>query len=49
MRIALEDVGLERIAVVYPGDRRYPIADRIEAVPLRDLATPAGLFGKAGL
>jgi predicted AAA+ superfamily ATPase len=48
MRIALEDVGLERIAVVYPGDRRYPIADRIEAVPLRDLATPAGLFGKAG-
>ena len=49
MRIALEDVGLERIAVVHPGDRRYPIADRIEAVPLRDLATPAGLFGLTGL
>lgn len=45
MRIALEDVGLERIAVVHPKDKRYPIADRIEAVPLRDLATPAGLFG----
>ena len=49
MRIALEDVGLERIAVVHPGDRRYPIADRIEAVPLRDLATSQGLFGGGGL
>lgn len=37
MRIALEDLGLDRIAVVYPGEKRYPLADRIEAVPLRGL------------
>ena len=34
MRIALEDLKLDRIAVVYPGPKRYPIADRVEAVPL---------------
>lgn len=48
IRIALEDLGLERVAVVYPGDRRYPIADRVEAVPLRDVATPGALFGEQG-
>jgi predicted AAA+ superfamily ATPase len=45
MRSALEDLGLERIAVVYPGPRRYPIGDRVEAVPLSTLATPGALFG----
>jgi len=34
LRIALEDMSLERIAVVYPGARRYPLADQVEAVPL---------------
>lgn len=48
IRIALEDLGLERVAVVYPGDRRYTIADRVEAVPLSDLATPGGLFREPG-
>ena len=43
MRIALEDLQLERIAVVYPGPRRYPLADRVEAVPLSEVA--AGLDG----
>lgn len=44
MRIALEDLGLDRIAVVYPGEKRYPLADRIEAVPLRELAERERLF-----
>ena len=44
MRIALEDLELERIAVIYPGPRRYRIADRIEAVPLSELAQPGQLF-----
>lgn len=48
IRIALEDLGLERVAVVYPGDRRYPIADRVEAVPLGHLTHPGGLFGEGG-
>lgn len=43
MRTALEDLALERVAVVYPGARRYPLADRIEAVPFRDLANPDAL------
>src|SRR5262249_20936341 len=34
IRIALDDLQLERIAVVYPGTLRYQIADRVEAVPL---------------
>jgi len=45
MKIALADVGLERIAVVYPGDKRYPITDRVEAVPLAELVTKGSLFG----
>ena len=45
IRIALEDLGLERVVVVYPGDTRYAISDRVEAVPVAALANPAGLFG----
>jgi predicted AAA+ superfamily ATPase len=47
IRIALEDLGLERVAVVHPGGRRYPIADRVEAVPLGALAEPGGLFAES--
>jgi len=46
IRIALGDLGLERIAVVYPGEKRYPIADRVEVVPLNELVTEGGLFGE---
>ncbi len=47
MRIALEDLELARLWAVYPGDRAYPLADRIEAVPLaaivqRDFRPPDG-------
>lgn len=34
---ALHDLGLERVAVVYPGVRRYPIASGVEAVPLHEV------------
>lgn len=34
MRIALKDLKLERIAVIYPGSQRYTMHDRVEAVPL---------------
>ena len=44
LRIALEDVGLQQIAVVYPGTRRYWLAERIAAVPMREV-----LFGGRGL
>src|ERR1017187_3339627 len=35
MRIALEDLKLSELKVVYPGDRRYWLAPKVEAIPLR--------------
>ena len=37
MRIALEDLKLERIAVIYPGDRRYSLHKKIEVVPFETI------------
>ena len=44
IRIAIDDLGLERVAVVYPGAKRFSLADRVEAVPLDTLADPGSLF-----
>lgn len=45
MRIALADLKLERVSVVFPGRRRYSLADRVSAVPLEDLTKGmSGLF-----
>jgi uncharacterized protein len=44
MRIAMDDLKLDRLVVVYPGDRRYVLTDRVEVIPLVDLADPGG-FG----
>jgi uncharacterized protein len=38
MRTALQDLRLEALYVVYPGERRYALADKVEAVPLAELA-----------
>jgi hypothetical protein len=35
MHIALADLGLEQLWVVYPGDEEYELAERISALPLR--------------
>ena len=43
-RTARSDLGLEKIAVIYPGAKRYPIADRAEAIPLTALAGEAPIF-----
>ena len=37
MRIALEDLQLDALYVVYPGPHRYALAPRVEAVPLAAL------------
>lgn len=34
MHIAMKDLKLQRLWVVYPGAHRFPMADRIEAIPL---------------
>lgn len=36
MHIALADLGLDKLFVVYPGNDRYPLHEKIEALPLRD-------------
>jgi len=38
MRIALEDLGLMRLAVLYPGHQRYDLERRVAVVPLEELA-----------
>jgi len=40
MRIALEDLQLERIVVLYPGNKRYALAEQVEVVPLAELDQP---------
>ena len=45
MRIAMADLKLDEVRVVYPGTRRYPLAEGIEAVPLVDLVKPTGRKG----
>jgi predicted AAA+ superfamily ATPase len=42
MRIALEDLKLDRLIVVYPGDLRYPLAERVEVIPLGELVGQPG-------
>ena len=37
MHIALDDLQLERLVVVYPGTRPYPLSERVAAVPLEIL------------
>lgn len=39
MRIALDDLRLEHLIVLYPGMRRYPLSTRVTAVPLAEFAT----------
>jgi len=40
MRTALVDLGLEHLAVIYPGSLRYPLEEQVTAVPLQVLADP---------
>jgi hypothetical protein len=45
MRIALEDLKLERIVVIYPGKRRYSIHKQVDVVPFDEiLGGMKGLF-----
>lgn len=37
IRNALTDLELDTVSVVYPGEKRYPLADRVEAVPFEQL------------
>jgi predicted AAA+ superfamily ATPase len=42
MRIALADLKLDELRVVYPGEKRYTLAENVEAVPLAELVLARG-------
>jgi predicted AAA+ superfamily ATPase len=44
MHIAMEDLQLDRLLVIYPGPHSYLLADNIQTVPLKTLAEIAGNF-----
>lgn len=44
IRIAIEDLSLEAVAILYPGTKRYSLADNVEAVPLSELARGRAVF-----
>lgn len=44
MQIAMQDLRLDRLVVLYPGEHRYSMGKRVEAVPLREAA-----LGAAGI
>jgi predicted AAA+ superfamily ATPase len=48
IRTAIADLGLDRLAIVYPGDQRFHLDERVEVVPLRELAEPGSLFSATG-
>jgi len=44
IRNALTDLGLKRVIVIYPGTKRFPLSDQVEAVPLQSIGEKAPLF-----
>jgi len=50
MRIAMEDLRLEKLTVLYPGDVRYDLGANVSVMPVADLATGGGeaLTNRAG-
>ncbi len=43
IRTALQDLHLEGVKILYPGNKRFHLSEQVEAVPLVDIATK-GLF-----
>ncbi|MFC1816800.1 ATP-binding protein [Thermodesulfobacteriota bacterium] len=44
IRIALDDLNLKHVFVIYPGIQRFPLARQVEAVPLQTLAEGVSLL-----
>ncbi len=42
MRIALEDLALDHLWIIYPGKHTYPVHEKITVLPLRDVADLPG-------
>ena len=37
LHIALDDLKLERAWIIHPGEKRYPVHEKVEALPLQQL------------
>ena len=49
MRVALSDLRLQRLTVLYPGDLRYDLGHRVTVVPAAELVTdPEAIMGGPG-
>lgn len=44
IRSALEDIGLERVVIIYPGQKHYAISEQVEVVPVQMLVSREDLF-----
>ena len=44
IRNALTDVGLAKVAIVYPGRQRFPLSEKVDVVPLAALGRGEALF-----
>jgi hypothetical protein len=40
MHTTFEDLELDRLFVIYPGPLSYPIADKVQSLPLSELGKP---------
>jgi hypothetical protein len=50
MPVAIEDLGLERLFVIYPGENAYPLTEMVEVLPLqqaRSRLQEEGIVGPA--
>ena len=45
MRVALADLRLDDLIVIYPGDRAYPLAERVRVIPLGAIGDTLGSLG----
>lgn len=45
MRVALDDLGLAHLWVVYPGEEAYPLDDRISVLPIAHVFALAASLG----
>ena len=41
MRIACDDLKLDQLVVLYPGSRRYALAEGVEVVPFLEYCAPS--------
>ena len=48
MRVALEDLRLNHLWIVYPGDEGYVLDDRISVLPVAEIGTLVEGIGSKG-